>query len=58
MGWRVAGGRWQGLAAASAAGVVEHAERRAGMALTHLLVIPWHPTRATLRRGRLTSVRV
>jgi hypothetical protein len=42
------------LALATAAGVVEHAERRVAMALEHLLVIPWRPTRGTLRPHALT----
>ncbi len=34
---------------------MEHAQRRAGMALGHLLVIPWRPWRGTLRPGAITT---
>ncbi len=45
----------EALALTSAAGVVEHAERLAGVSLRHLLVIPWTPARHTLRRHAITA---
>ena len=45
----------QRLGTATAEGVVEHAQRRAGMALRHLLVIPWRSWRGTLSPGKVTT---
>ena len=43
------------LALATADGVLEHAQRRVAMQLEHLLVIPWHPARGTVRPGTITA---
>ena len=43
------------LALATAEGVLEHAQRRVAMQLEHLLVIPWHPARGTVRPGTITA---
>jgi TraG P-loop domain len=43
------------LALATADGVLEHAHRRVGMQLEHLLVIPWRPSRGTVRPGTITA---
>jgi hypothetical protein len=49
------GGALEALALATADGVVEHAQRRVGMQLEHLLVIPWRPSRGVLRPGAIAA---
>ncbi len=45
----------EALALASADGIVEHSLRLAGTELRHLLVVPWHPARGTLRPRAITD---
>jgi hypothetical protein len=49
------GAALEALALSTADGVVEHAHRRVGMQLEHLLVIPWRPSRGVLRLHAITA---